>query len=99
MSAMNDRTTGYCGCGCGGSYRLGERDCCDYLVGYIDDGGLCWESLHERNQAVGAGELGEHHRHGGPFPDWLLRLPRDQFDAVVAEYATDCALRRGLFRE
>ena len=50
MSVMNDRTSGYCGCGCGGTYRLGERDCGDYLVGYVDDGGLCWESLHERNQ-------------------------------------------------
>jgi hypothetical protein len=92
MSVMNDRTSGYCGCGCGSTYRLGERDCGDYLVGYIDDGGLCWESLHERNQSVGAGELREHHRRGGPFPDWLLRLPREEFDAVVSEYAAQSRL-------
>ena len=37
--------------------RLGERDCDDYLVGYVDEAGLAWESLRERLVATAAGKL------------------------------------------
>jgi hypothetical protein len=37
--------------------RLGERDSDDYLVGYVDEAGLAWESLRERLVATAAGKL------------------------------------------
>jgi len=45
--------------GHGQPVRLGETDSQGYLVGYIDDNGLAWESLTERLVAIHAGRLAE----------------------------------------
>jgi hypothetical protein len=39
--------------------RLGERDSDGYLVGYIDEHGLAWESLIEKLCATHGGRLAE----------------------------------------
>lgn len=35
--------------------RLGDRDSDGYVVGYIDGDGLSWESIWDRDRAVGSG--------------------------------------------
>jgi hypothetical protein len=45
--------------GSGQPVRLGERDACGHIVGYIDPDGLAWESLIERIVAVQGGRLAE----------------------------------------
>lgn len=51
--------TGYCGACSNRSHTLtiGDTDCDGRTVGFIDDGGLCWESEYERNTSVGAGRV------------------------------------------
>jgi hypothetical protein len=62
--------------------RLGDTDCDGVAVGYIDDGGTCWESRTERDMAIGAGRsldaFIEYNYHGG-----VLGPPPD-FEAIMA---------------
>lgn len=41
----------------GNPVRLGEIDTGGYFVGYIDEDGLCWESVRERDCAIASGRF------------------------------------------
>lgn len=50
---------GYCGCGCDRNLTLGDTDCDGVPVGYIDNGGLSWESRLEHDTACTSGRFME----------------------------------------
>ena len=45
-------------CYCGQTHELGEYDCWDCFVGWID-GGTCWESVTERDVAITVARFSE----------------------------------------
>jgi hypothetical protein len=72
--------------------RLGERDTSGYLVGYIDDDGLAWESLRERIVAIQgqrlADALAPANPPGSPVEQALDEVPDELISAVALEAAT-----------
>ena len=82
--------------GLGRPVRLGEIDSQGYLVGYIDDDGLAWESLGERIVAVRGGQLAEAMGlpYGDPARDPAIdRALADVPDELIAEIAAEAAGR------
>lgn len=63
-------TIGYCGACSDRNHTLtiGDTDCSGRSVGYIDGGGLAWESEDERNISVGAGRVIDGIRDWEDFP-------------------------------
>jgi hypothetical protein len=75
--------------------RLGERDNDGYLVGYIDEHGLAWESLIEKLCATHGGRLAEalnppddHPRRHELIEAALAELP----DELIVDAAREAAL-------
>jgi hypothetical protein len=70
------RTTGHDGMG--RPVKLGDLDSDGTPVGFIDDGGLSWESEDERHAAVGAGVIEQALRDAG--------IPPEKFSLAVEEF-------------
>lgn len=59
--------------------KVGEYDTSGFLVGYIDEGGLSWESREERDLAVGAGRIFDEF-----FGAKGLSMPTASIDEILA---------------
>ena len=80
--------------GHGQPVRLGERDSAGYLVGYIDEHGLAWESLNERIVAIHGQHLATAmaRPYDDPRRDQLIdQALADVPDELIAEVAREAA--------
>jgi hypothetical protein len=80
--------------GHGHPVRLGERDSAGYLVGYIDEHGLAWESLNERIVAIHGQHLAKAMAlpYDDPRRDQLIdQALADVPDELIAEVAREAA--------
>ena len=80
--------------------RLGEHDSDGYLVGYVDEGGLAWESLRERLVATAAGRLvdalslqSSERRRDELIEAAISELPDELLEGALREAALTLALR------
>jgi hypothetical protein len=80
--------------------RLGERDSSGQLAGYIDPGGLAWESLTEQLVATHGGQLAEalrlpagHPRREQLLNDVLADVPDELIGPVAQQAAGLLGLR------
>ena len=80
--------------------RLGERDSDGYLVGYVDEAGLAWQSLRERLIATAAGRLvdaltmqGSERRRDELIEAAISELPDELLEEALREVALTLALR------
>ena len=81
--------------------RLGEHDSAGYLVGYVDEAGLAWESLRERLVARAAGRIvdalslqGSEHRRDELIEAAISELPDELLEEALREVALTLALRQ-----